>query len=73
MWGIPGLFTAIGHSFKFEESRDPKNIEGTTFLHEEYFTGILSLTLREGSTMHNRTEEAFKKFNRDLKARCEQK
>jgi hypothetical protein len=72
LWGIPGLFTGV-HSFKFEESNHAENPGGTTFSHGEVFSGILSLLIREGSAMHSKTKGGFEGFNRDLKAKCEQK
>jgi hypothetical protein len=71
LFGIPGLFTGT-HTFKFEESKDPKNPGGTTFSQGEVFSGILSILIRSGSSMNATTTTGFNNFNRDLKTRCEQ-
>jgi hypothetical protein len=62
------------HAFRFEQST--KTQDGTTFVHEEKFTGILAFMIGEGFVarligLRKSTKEGFEGFNRDLKAWCE--
>jgi hypothetical protein len=71
LYGIPGLFTG-NHVFTFNESKNPKNPGGTTFTQAEFFSGVGSLLIQPGSSMHTQTAAGFTGFNEDLKKKCEQ-
>jgi hypothetical protein len=62
------------HIFRFEQSNT--NAGGTTFIHEEKFTGALSFLMGSGLAarsvgLKKKTEDGFKRFNQDFKAWCE--
>jgi hypothetical protein len=62
------------HIFRFEPST--KTQGGTTFVHEESFTGILAFLMGEGFVarsvgLRESTKRGFEGYNKDLKAWCE--
>ncbi|KAF3920660.1 hypothetical protein ABW21_db0206742 [Orbilia brochopaga] len=75
-WGGTGLLGTFSgeHIFRFEPSA--KTQGGTTFIHEEKFTGLLSFIIGNGLVarsigFRNSTEKGFERYNRDLKDWCE--
>ena len=68
-----GLFSGE-HSFHFEPSSETPG--GTTFVHQEEFTGLLSFLMGGGLVARSvgaaeKTKKGFEGFNVDLKAWCE--
>ncbi|SPJ81742.1 uncharacterized protein FTOL_09147 [Fusarium torulosum] len=57
------------HSFRFEASKTGPNV--TIFTQEEEFDGPLAFLQGPASPVRNTVQEAFRRFNRDLKARAE--
>ncbi|EPS35502.1 hypothetical protein H072_11072 [Dactylellina haptotyla CBS 200.50] len=71
--GLLGTFNGE-HRFRFEPSTTTPG--GTTFIHEEIFTGALSLLMGENlaaraAGLKKTTKEGFEGFNVDLKKWCE--
>jgi hypothetical protein len=77
-WIGSGLFGTFNgeHIFRFEPSSATQG--GTTFLHEEKFTGMLSFIMGEGFIARSigfrtKTQSGFERYNQDLKQWCESK
>ncbi|KAJ6255800.1 hypothetical protein Dda_9410 [Drechslerella dactyloides] len=75
-WGGTGLLGTFSgeHIFRFEPST--KTQGGTTFVHEEKFTGLLSFIMghnpvARGIGLRDSTQKGFERYNRDLKVWCE--
>ncbi|OJJ45966.1 hypothetical protein ASPZODRAFT_99032 [Penicilliopsis zonata CBS 506.65] len=71
--GLMGTFKGQ-HIFRFESSKTTPG--GTTFTHEEKFTGLLSFIMSEGSVarsigLREKTQNGFIQYNNDLKKWCE--
>ncbi|KAK6334223.1 hypothetical protein TWF696_002724 [Orbilia brochopaga] len=71
--GLLGTFTGE-HIFRFEPSTKIQG--GTTFIHEEKFTGLTSFIMGQnlvarGIGLRESTRKGFERYNRDLKAWCE--
>jgi len=63
------------HCFRFQPSTTTQG--GTTFVHEEKFTGALSFLMGEGFFarwvgLRESTKKGFEGYNQDLKKWCEQ-
>jgi hypothetical protein len=62
------------HRFNFNPSATTQG--GTTFVHEESFTGLLAFLMGVGfvarlTGLHERTKKGFMVYNLDLKNWCE--
>ncbi|OCL12560.1 hypothetical protein AOQ84DRAFT_274154, partial [Glonium stellatum] len=71
--GLFGMFNGV-HIFRFEKGT--KTQGGTTFVHEEKFTGLLTFTMGDGFVarsigLKESTKSGFERYNQDLKAWCE--
>ncbi|KAK6523169.1 hypothetical protein TWF694_006064 [Orbilia ellipsospora] len=75
-WGGSGLLGTFKgeHIFRFEPSSQTQG--GTTFTHEEKFTGLLSFIMGSNVAANSiglraSTQKGFEKYNVDLKKWCE--
>ncbi|PVH99097.1 hypothetical protein DM02DRAFT_615289 [Periconia macrospinosa] len=75
-WGGTGLMGTFNgaHAFRFKPSTTTPG--GTTFVHEEEFTGAMTWLIGEGVIakgvgMREKTKAGFEGFNEDFKKWCE--
>lgn len=66
---LPGVFTG-DHVFEFQPSQ--KTAGGTTFVHFEDFSGMLSFTMKAEKKSGLTNLEGFTAFNNDLKRKAEE-
>jgi hypothetical protein len=57
------------HAWHFKPSAATPG--GTTLVQEENFTGLMSFTMKEGSSGEVKTKANFAKFNADIKKKAE--